>query len=383
MINCRSILTSLALALSLTSAVRGQQSHLQVRYAKEIDATIVDSDSLYVINMPSQFLMMRLEGAYPKQGKPTELPIRINIRFSSYSQKARYQPDDSHSLRVKADDQILDFGLLGYSKFEEESKDGDKKANPGLRSALPSSALVGATGKSTGLTLESMSLMHVSLSDLTRLARAGNVIMKIGETVFRLTDTQMAILREFAGTVTPANAESLIAAKANEPVKASEPSVPADVPSDVNQASLDQTLKWIKSEIEREGSTYNPVVPFKLDPLDFSSCRIRYRVVPLRRETTTSSTLVYAIMEYRMDLGGMNSEKVPTADLRDHATLVLFARDQSKIKVIKHANESSTMGRTLDESETGFVVINLKSIDAANRLKVALVHAINLCHAQH
>jgi hypothetical protein len=380
--NCRPILISLVLALVSTSTVRGQQPHLQVRYAKEIDATIVVSDSLYVINMPSQFMLMRLEGSYAKQGKPTELPIRINIRFSSYSQKALYQPDDSHRLRVKADDRILDFGLLGYSKFEEESKDGDKKTNSGVRAALPSSALVGAHSKSTGLTLESMSVMHVTISDLTKLARAGSVIMKIGETVFPLTATHMTILREFAETITPANAESLIAAKTNEPVKVSEPAVPADVPSDANQVSLDQTLKWIKTEIEREGSTYNPVVPLKLDPLDFNSCRIRYRIVPLRRETTTSNTLIYAIMEYRMDLGELNSEKVTATDLRDYAALVLFVRDQSKIKIIKHANESGTMGRTLDESETGFVVINLKSIDAAARLKVALVHAINLCHGQ-
>lgn len=380
--NWRLILASVVLALVLTAAVRGQQSHLQVRYAKEADVTVVDSDSLYVINMPAQFMMMRLEGAYAKQGKPTELPIRINIRFSSYSQKALYQPDHSHWLRVKADDQVLDFGVLGYSKFDEQSKDADKKTNSGVRGALPSSALICATSKSTELTLESMSVLNVTLTDLTRLARAGSVILKIGETVFPLTATHITILREFAETITPANAESLIAAKAREPVKVTEPPVPSDVPSDVNQASLDQTLKWIKTEIEREGSTFNPVVPFKLDPLDFNSCRIRYRVVPLRRETTTSSKLVYAIMEYRMDLGELNSEKVTTSDLRDHATLVLFVRDQSKIRVIKHANESGTMGRTLDESETGFVLINLKSIDAAARLKVALVHAINLCHAQ-
>jgi hypothetical protein len=379
--NCRPILASLALVLMLTPAARAQQAHLQVRYAKEADVTIVDSDSLYVINMPSQFMMMRLEGAYAKQGKPTQLPLRINIRFSSYSRKPLYQSNDSHRLRVKADDQILDFGLLGYSKFEEQS-DGDKKTNSGVRAGLPSAALVGANSKSVGLTLEGMSVLQVTLADITTLARAGGVIMKIGETVFPLTTTQMTILREFAEAITPANADSLIAAKAAEPRRVSEPVVPADVPSDVNNAPLEQTLKWIKTEIEREGSTYNPVVPTKLEPLDFNNCRIRYRVVPLRRETTTSSTLIYAIMEYRMNLGDLDPQKVPAANLRDHSTLILFTRDQSKIKVIKHTNQSGTMGRTLDEAETGSILINLKSIDAAARLKVALVHAINLCHAQ-
>ena len=48
----------LALAMALTSAARGQQSHVRTRYAKDIDLTMVDSDLLYVINMPSQFLAM-------------------------------------------------------------------------------------------------------------------------------------------------------------------------------------------------------------------------------------------------------------------------------------------------------------------------------------
>jgi hypothetical protein len=380
--NYRPILAFLALVLVLTSAARGQQSHLQVRYAKEIDVTIVDSDLLYVINMPAQFMVMRLEGSYPKQGKPTQLPGRITIQFSSYAEKPLYQSDDLHKLRVKADDQILDFGLLGYSKFEEQSKDGDKKTNSGVRAALPSPALVGANSKSNGLTLESMSVLHVTLVDLVMLARAGSVIMKIGDTVFTLTPTQLTILREFVEAITPTNADSLIAAKAAEPAKVSEPAVPADVPSEVNHAPLDQTLKWIKTEIERESSTYNLGVPLKLEPLDFNSCRIRYRVVPLRRETTTSNTLVYAILEYRMDLGELNPERVLAAGVRDNGTLVLFARDQSKIRVIKHANESGTMGRTLDETEARSFLFALKSGAAAARLKVALVHAINLCHAQ-
>ncbi len=379
--NWRPALGSVGLALVITSAVCGQQTHLQVRYAKEADATIVNSDLLYVINMPSQFMSMRMEAAYNKQGKPTKPPARINIQFSSYSQKALYESDDSHRLRVKADDQILDFGLLGYAKFEEQSKDVDKK-NSGLRITPPSAALVGKTTKSVGLTLESMSVLRVTLADLNRLARAGSVVMKIGETVFPLTATQMTILREFAEAITPANANSLIAAQADEPVKVTEPAIPADVPSDANHVPLDQTLKWIKNEIEREGTAYNLDVPFKLEPLDFNSCRIRYRVVPLRRETTTSSKLVYAIMEYRIDLGDLNPERVPLANHRGQSTLFLEARGQSKIKVIKHANESGTMGRTLDEVETGSVLIALKSSEAAARLKVALVHAINLCHAQ-
>lgn len=350
----------------------GQQSHIQVRYSTDIDTTIVDSDVLYVINMPSQFMAIRLEGAYAKQGKPTQLPGRINVLLSSYSLSPLYEAEDSHRLRVKAGDQILDFGLLTYAKSDEER-------SKAIRSALPSIALVGTTGKSKGLTLESMWLRNATLGDLAKLASADSVVMKLGDTVFPLTPAHMSILREFVQAITPEKIDSTAIAKVEEPA------VPLDVPSDANQAPLAQTLKWIKTEVEREGSTTNLVltdVPRKLEPLDFNTCQIRYRLEPLRRETTVSNTLIYAIMEYRIDLGDLDP-RVSTSKLRDLGILSLMTRAPAKIKVFKHANEHGSMGRTLDEGDTSSVLISLKSIEAAARLRVALIHAINLCHAQH
>ncbi|HEY0349964.1 MAG TPA: hypothetical protein VGC60_17595 [Pyrinomonadaceae bacterium] len=362
---------SLALMLVATCIAAAQQTHVHAHYASDIDTTIVDSDVLYVINMPAQFMTIRLEGAYAKQGKPTQLPGRINVILSSYSLTSVYEAEASHRLRVKADDQILDFGLLTYVKSDED------KAKA-IRSALPSIALVGATSKSKGLTLESMAMRNVSLGELAKLASAASVVMKLGDTVFPLTPMQMSILREFVQVITPEKIDSTAIAKVDEPV------VPLDVPSDANHAPLEQTLKWIKTELDREGSTKNLVltdVPRKLEPLDFNTCRIRYRLEPLRRETTVSNTLIYAIMEYRIDLGDLNP-MVTTSNLRDLAILSLTTRAPAKIKVFKHANEHGTMGRTLDESDTSSVLISLKSIEVATRLRIALIHAINLCYAQ-
>lgn len=370
--NYRTILQSLSLTFVMTCVAAGQQSHIQVRYSTDTDTTIVDSDVLYVINMPSQFMAIRIEGAYAKQGKPTQLPGRINVLLSSYSLGPLYEAEDSHRLRVKAGDQILDFGLLAYVKSDEDRA----KA---IRSLLPSIALVGATSKSKGLTLESMSMRNATLGDLAKLASADSVVMKLGDTVFPLTPMHMSILREFVQAITPEKIDSTAIAKVDEPA------VPLDVPSDVNQAPLAQTLKWIKTELDREGSTTNLVltdVPRKLEPLDFNTCQIRYRLEPLRRETTVSNTLIYAIMEYRIDLGDLDP-RVSTSKLRDLAILYLTTRAPAKIKVFKHANEHGTMGRTLDESDSSSVFISLKSIEAAARLRVALIHAINLCHAQH
>jgi hypothetical protein len=378
MMSCRSILTSLALALVLTSAVRGQQPHVQARYAKEADVTIVDSDLFYVINMPSQFMIMRFEGAYSRQGKPTQLPRRINLQFSSYSLKALYQPDNSHRLKVKLDDQILDFGLLAYSKLDENyrTKEGEQKTNPRIRPTLPSAALIGTTGKDVGLTEEIM-WTNLALADLTKLAQASTVLTKIGDTVFPLTAMHMTILREFATAITPSNLDSIAPANINEP-----PLTP-DVPSDANRAPLDETLKWLKTEIDREGSTKDIVIARKLEPLEFKDCRIKYRLVPLVRTSQVAPTIVNAIMVYQLNLGDLNPETVTSAKLGDYAIVFAATRDvQPKIKVFKHANDDGSTGRTLEESESAKLAINMKSLEAAAHLKAALIHAINLCHAQ-
>jgi hypothetical protein len=371
----RSILASLMFVLSLAGAVLCQESHIRTLYAPDIDLVTVEADELYVVNMPTQFMSIRLTASYRKQGQPTQPTSTINFRFTSFAPKHLYEPEQAHQLRVKVDDQVVDFGLLSYSKSV-----GIDGKNLDMRGALPSVALLKSTSKNDGLALEIMSLPDVTLADISRLAKAGSVVMRVGDTVFPLTATQISILREFVAAITPSNAGSLAAPATPKRV---EPEVPADVPSDTNRASLEQTLKWIKTELERESSTEALGFPVKLGVLDFKDCHVRFVVVPGRREVPGSKTLVYAIKEYRMDLGELNPERVTTAKGRDFATLMLSTRGQSKIKVITHTNENGTMGSTVEEGEGTGLILNLKSIEAAARLKVGLIHAINLCHAQH
>lgn len=379
--NDRNFLTALALLLFLGVQAQSQESHIQSRYAKATDQTIVESDLLYVINMPGQFMQLQFAARYVGQGKPTHPPNSLGIQFSSFAPEALYQLDAAHQLRVKADDQVFDFGLLTYSRYDENTrtKDNEKRTNPGVRLALPSVARVGSISKQTGLTVEIMSPRSVDFDAVIRISQAQSVVMKIGETVFPLTATQLSILREFVASITPSDAEiSSVPAAKDAPV-------PADVPSDANHATLEATLKWLKSEIEREVNTKDPVLPRKLEPLDFKTCRIKYRIVPLIRNSPVSNSLVYAIMEYQVDLAQLNPQTVTAIDLHDFGTRVLMTtRDvQPSIKVFTHANENGMTGRTLDEKTATSAAISLKSAEAAARVKVALIHAINLCQARN
>ena len=367
----------LTLVLAVSAIASAQESHVNVRYEKSSDTTTVATDLLYVIDMPAQFMQIQFTGRYPNQGKPKELPYAISVEFNSYGTKSFYNKDDAHHLRVKAGDEILDVGLLNYARFEESKKDQSYPDRPAfkLRGGLPSTALVASTGNSPGLTLELMS-RPISLRDLATMARANEVLMKIGDTVFQLTPMHMKILREFVAALSPPNIDPALV-KTVAP-----PPIPNDIPSDANNTSLNETLKWLRAYIEREGTANDVVVPKQLQIMNLNSCRISYRKVPVIRNA--SENLVYAIMEYQMNLADLNPEAVTVADYADHSSVFIQTHDaEPKIKIIKRANTiQGTPGRTLDETLGALTSINLKSHEAASHFKVAFRHAINLCHAQ-
>src|SRR2546423_9253478 len=98
------------LALLVNPALYAQESHVQRRYAKNTRLTVVTSDALYVINMPTQFMALELWGRYTGQDQPPkQMPDKISLEFSSYTLEPIYQKDENHRLAVRADEEILDF----------------------------------------------------------------------------------------------------------------------------------------------------------------------------------------------------------------------------------------------------------------------------------
>jgi hypothetical protein len=357
----------------------GQESHVERRYVKSTNLTLVTSDSLYVINMPTQFMQLELSARYPNQGPPTQAPDKVTLLFQSYTTAPLYQKDESHRLFVKADAEVLDFGLMSYAGLRENGKDtytADDKARLGISSPLPPVALVRASNKGKPLTLESMSATDVPLSRLTQLARAGQVLMKIGDTVFALTPNQLGVLREFAAAVTPVEG----AGAADAAPKAAAPNVPPDVPSNANNAPLDATLRWLKKELPRTSAMAGIVVPGQLEVEDFNGCKISYRVVPRFRNSPVSPSLVRAIIEYQFDLADINPETVRAADSKDFSMLTFNTVNQEqKIKVISRANDNGMAGRTLDETWKAGAILYLRDANSAAQIKEAFVHAVGLC----
>lgn len=368
-----------------TAAISAQESHVQVRYEKSIDRTMVDSDVLYVVNQPTQFMQIQLRGRYPGKGKASQLPDRLSLEFYSFAPTALYQPDSKHRLLVKVDDKVRDFGLLSYSKVDGQNKEAKAKSNPKppktnleLSVTLPDAAVVASTHKNDELTLELLSLSELSLADLKLFANANDLAMKIGDTVFRFRPMQAAIVREFFASVSPPNADELLA---KQPLTER---MPADVPSDENQMPLPETLAWLKAHMEHNSATNDILTPKRFEPEKFVSCDISYRLTPLIRTSPVSATLVNPIVEYAINLADLNSEAVRVSDVGDYVMVSFTARDyQPKIKRFTRANDSGTTGRTLDDDLTESATIDFKTKAAALQFKTAFAHAINQCHAQH
>jgi hypothetical protein len=215
-------------------------------------------------------------------------------------------------------------------------------------------------------------------SDIEELAKARDVTMKIGPRVFRLTPTQMSILSEFAASFTPSG-ETI---RAEKPVTKTDPVIPPDVPSESNKASLEQTLKWLKQELSRDSSVKDGLTPRRIEASDFGGCRIRYRFIPLSRNSPISNNLVNAIMEYELNLADLRPDLITTVNLEDYSRVYFTTRNnEPKIKAISRANDNGFAGRTVDEKAGSTAFFNLSNANAAAQVKVALAHAINLCQA--
>ena len=374
-ITTRRLVSAILFLLIGSSFASAQETHIDSRYIKEIDRTVVRSDVLYVVDTPDQFIQLQLTGRYPKKGPPTEAPDRLSFEFGSFTRLPLYKLDESHRLAVKADDRILDLGLMSYSEMHESGKDKyfARDATLGYNTTLPPTALVRKTVPSE-LTFERMSVSGIRPSELSTMAQAQQLIMKIGSTVFALRPTQMAILREFAASVIPAGGvleETKIA------------NLPPDVPTDDNKAPLATTLAWLAKTLEKNSPAKEPINSYKIEAIEFKSCQISYRRVPTIRTSAVSNKLVYLIQEYHLNLGDLNPETVSVGNLRDYSSVFFSTRNsERKIENLSRSNDNGFTGRVLEDKWYPSAYMAISNATAATQIKAAFVHAINLCQAK-
>lgn len=381
-LNASLVLASLVAASLIPKVVASyqQEQHVERRYVKSTNVTLVSSDILYLINTPTQFLQLQFTGRYANEGLPRQMPHKITLQFQSFATSQMYQKDELRRFTAQSEDEVLDLGLLSYNVFREQGKDkyfADQKSRLGLLQPLPAAAMLNASNRDKPLTLESMAVNDVPLSTITKVARGNHVSVKIGDSTFPLSPVQLTILREFVNAMTPVGATNTPVESTARPDNIG---VPKEVPSKANNASLDQTLKWLKKELPRNFARVNLGVRGNLEIVDLNNCRMKYRIIPLFRTSAVSSSLVYAIIEYQFNLADINPQTVLASDLRDFWMLTFSAVDeQPKIKVFSRANDNGMAGRTLSETAKSSGSLYLRDASSATQIRESFVHAIELC----
>lgn len=377
----------LSLMLALAPAPRAQEQKARVRteYMKSAKKTRVEANVLFVLNAPDQFLQLQLRAWH--KGQQLDSPAeQIELDFVSFGKSPRYAANEDRRLVAVFDDGRVELGQLERIVMNSEK---------GGANALPTFArLRAAVAADDKLTMELMSV-DIRPEQFVRLAGAARAEIQIGATRFALNDVHMGILREFASYVIPQGwtpqqvAGGAAGAGVAPPPGVAEPTR-AETPSDANNAPLEDTLKWLKKELSKNGTITRNGRTERLETVAFSSCEIRYRVAPIvvQAPPGPATDLLNApgyryvppTLDYSLNLADLDPQGVRAGMIDDGAMISFLTRDGAP-KITKKTTDNSEGRVTLhyEDQKLSGGFLNLRKTQIAPDIAVALTHAIRLC----
>jgi TonB family protein len=218
-------------AFALSPFASAQDPHVHTRYVKDSKTTVVETDLMYVINAPQQFMQIGLITRYA--GERLEKPLKkIDLLMWSFSREALYRKDTARTLKINTDGEVWDVAPGNYMVFKGETKDGqdifwsEKRPALGEVSTLPKEALVKGDKGEAGVNALFMEQIFIELKpdQLLKIAHAKKVDLQLGATRIGFIADQLNTIRDFSSRLAPgsqpvtdANAQATIAANAEKP----------------------------------------------------------------------------------------------------------------------------------------------------------------------
>ncbi len=209
---------------------RSQDRHVHTEYLEKVKQTRVYTDSMHVIDTPSQFMFVELVARYPKQQliKPSN---EIYLKISSVTKQALYGKAWSATKKfiITADEESIHFDPPSYEALNGGTLNGKDvffgtypspidilrainraRVNPNrsvedriaYESTLPSDAQIMKGNGINGLLMERIVIM-LNHKKLLRLANAQKTEVKLGDTTIWFTKNQTHTIREFSKRITP------------------------------------------------------------------------------------------------------------------------------------------------------------------------------------
>jgi hypothetical protein len=176
---------------------------VRAEYMKDVKRTKVETNLLYLLNTPEQFVEVQFSTTY-KGETLVKPPDKIEMTVWSVSKKALYR--SSGQLSAVADGERLKLGFNDPAVMTGETKNGKdafyNERGLGLQVPIPAGATVRNAQGVNGLTME-MLVFAFKPDQLEKIAGAKQVEFRLGDTTLAVTEGQMTILRDFASRLRP------------------------------------------------------------------------------------------------------------------------------------------------------------------------------------
>jgi TonB family protein len=198
-------------AFIFSPLINAQDTHVHTRSVKDSKTTIVETDLMYLINTPQQFMQLGLVARYPNErlDKP---PKKIDLIIWSFSREAMYRESKGPALKVNTDGEAWSVSPQAYLVFKGETKNGqdifwgEKRPDLGQPSPLPETTLVRAGEGITGLFMEQV-FFELKPDQLIKIAGAKKVELQMGMTRLEFTEAHMNTIRDFNSRLAPGTAQ--------------------------------------------------------------------------------------------------------------------------------------------------------------------------------
>ena len=369
----------------LASQTNVQSSAIHDSYDESNDSTEIKTNWLYVMNAPEQFLQLRLVGRFKGRTMPNTGPTALQIEVLSHAVRSHYvvPPDliaiaDGVEIKVGRMTAHPNLRQLGISSG------GPPPAGQVMAmriSAIPSSASVVVSNKLQDLSGEWL-VTDVSWEALTALAKANKIVWRIGSDNFSFVDIQVARLKQFVAAVTPESGV-VVVDKSVDYGAASKPLRP-DTPSNANNASLKDTLDWLKRQLSKYSSPRASIYgdPMNLSLTKFNGCHIEWRLSPpsANLDVPGTSRRFYSSPDsFAVDLKDLAPDAVEVNQSGD--SLWLYTKDRQKLITLSHWDDPTGRAKPVRTEQLNSVSFDLRKNDLAWDMKAAMTHAIKLCQA--
>jgi TonB family protein len=191
----------------LPSFVNAQDPHVHTRYVEDSKTTVVETDLMYVINTPQQFVQVGLITRY--SGERLEKPLKkVNLLIWSFSKADLYRKDTTRTLKVNTDGEVWNVVPENYLVSKGETKNGqdifwnEKRPDLGEPSILPKEALVKGVEGVNGLFMEEV-FIELKPDQLLLMAHAKKVELQLGATRIVFLAEQLNTIRDFSSRLSP------------------------------------------------------------------------------------------------------------------------------------------------------------------------------------